>query len=157
MTGLTWIYRGSESVPVRDEGPQSFPKHCSCRPAKNKTQSSQWLPPLWQLHSLPPSGIFVKELLTAERGSRGWHASYSGNEGKQKVIFLSPYRFKDSLSVFSSFQADLFPNQVCIVPFHLSASFGLRFNSKQVILVSQLYFMFNGSWEEKKQILITAC
>lgn len=64
-----------------------------------------------------------------------------------KSFFLpSPYRFKDSLTVLSGFEADLFPDQVCVLPLHLGTSFGLRFNAKQVVLVSQLHFMFNGSW-----------
>lgn len=76
---------------------------------------------------------------------------------KWEVILSSPYRFKDSLSVFGSFQADLFPDQVCVLPLHLGTSFGLRFNPQQVILMSQLHFMFNGSYEEKKHISITTC
>lgn len=78
--------------------------------------------------------------------------------GLRKVILPSLYRFKDSLSVFSSFQADLFPDQVCVLPLHLGTGFGLRFNAKQVILVSQVHFMFNSSWEvKKKQMLIQTC
>lgn len=70
---------------------------------------------------------------------------------KRKVILPSLYRFKNSLSVFGGFQADLLPDQVGVLPLHLGTGFGLRFNAKQVVLVSQLHFMFNGSWEEKNR------
>lgn len=66
---------------------------------------------------------------------------------KRKVLRPSLDGLQDSLSVLGSLQADLFPDQVGVLPLHLGAGFSLRFDAKQVVLVSQLHLMFNGGWE----------
>lgn len=109
-------HRGSNFVPVRHKGPESFSKHGTSSPKCKHT------PAVRTPGQGPPVCSWAQQTLS------DWNSLYG---------------LQDGLPVLGRLQSDLLSDYICVFPLHARSGFRLRLYAHELVLVSQLHLVLD--------------